>query len=82
MRVVLLRKIAEESMDGVDVRDCHVGDVLDLAPADADLLVAEKWAIRDRRRELNLVGRAGSADRRTAKAVHNRSDRHHFRRVS
>lgn len=50
MKVVLTRKLAD-CMDGVDVADRHVGDVLDLEPADARVLIAEQWAIPDRRRE-------------------------------
>lgn len=50
MKVVLTRKLAD-CMDGVDVADRHVGDVLDLEPADAWVLIAEQWAIPDRRRE-------------------------------
>jgi hypothetical protein len=48
MRIVLMRKLAN-SMDGVDVSDRQVGDVLDLPAADAHALVAEQWAIFDRR---------------------------------
>jgi hypothetical protein len=49
MKVVLMRKLAER-MDGVDVARCEVGDVLDLPPQEAGALVAEHWAIPDRRR--------------------------------
>ena len=48
MKVVLTKKLAEY-MDGVDVRGCDVGSVLDLAPLEARALVAEQWAIPDRR---------------------------------
>ena len=48
MKVVLIRKLAER-MDGVDVASCEVGDVLDLSPHDARALLAERWAIPDRR---------------------------------
>jgi hypothetical protein len=44
MRVRLTRKLAER-LDGIDVSGCHVGDELDLSPANARLLVAERWAI-------------------------------------
>ena len=43
MKVRLVRKLAD-CLDGIDVTDREVGDVLDLAPADAILLVAEGWA--------------------------------------
>jgi hypothetical protein len=49
MQVVLTRKLAE-TMDGIDVAGRQVGDVLDLTPAEAELLIAEEWAIADRRR--------------------------------
>jgi hypothetical protein len=43
MKVRLVRKLAD-CLDGIDVTGCEVGDWLDLAPADANLLVAEGWA--------------------------------------
>jgi len=43
MKVRLVRKLAD-CLDGIDVTGCEVGDWLDLAPADAILLVAEGWA--------------------------------------
>jgi hypothetical protein len=48
MRVRLTRKFADR-IDGVDISNCHVGDVLDLASPEARLLVAEEWAIPERR---------------------------------
>jgi hypothetical protein len=61
-----MRKLAN-CMDGVDVSDRQVGDVLELSAADARALVAEQWAIPDRRREhIRAVGlerrRATDAD--------------------
>jgi hypothetical protein len=50
MKVVLIRKLAD-SMDGVDVAAYQVGDVLDLTPGEAQLLVAERWATPERRRQ-------------------------------
>jgi hypothetical protein len=50
MKVVLTRKLAD-SMDGIDVARYSVGDVLDLSAAEAQLLVAEKWATPERRRQ-------------------------------
>ncbi len=44
MRVRLTRKLAE-SVDGVDLSAYGVGDVLDVPPADAHLLIAENWAV-------------------------------------
>jgi hypothetical protein len=46
MRVRLTRKLAEQ-IDGVDLRGCEVGDVLDLPRAEARLLLAERWAVAD-----------------------------------
>lgn len=66
MKVVLTRKLAE-SMDGIDVARHQVGDVLDLTPAEARLLVAEEWAIPDRRRER---GSPPAGERRRTTPVH------------
>ena len=49
MRVRLTRKLAE-SVDGVDLSRCHVGDSLNLPARDARLLIAEHWATPDERR--------------------------------
>jgi len=43
MKVRLVRKLAD-CLDGIDVTDCEVGDLIDLSPAEAILLVAEGWA--------------------------------------
>jgi hypothetical protein len=43
MKVRLTKKLAE-CIDGVDLSDSHVGDVLDLSEAEARLLIAEQWA--------------------------------------
>lgn len=48
MKVVLTRKLADY-MDGVDVRNVAVGDVIEVAAPEAELLLAENWAIPDRR---------------------------------
>jgi hypothetical protein len=48
MRVLLRRKLAE-CIDGVDLIGRNVGDVFDLPPAEARLLLAEEWAIAERR---------------------------------
>jgi hypothetical protein len=65
MRVVLTRKLAN-CLDGVDVSDRQVGDVLDLPAADARSLLAEQWAIPDRREHIRAVSpvqrRATDAD--------------------
>jgi hypothetical protein len=49
MKIVLTRKLADH-IDGVDVSESQVGDVLELPPAQANLLVAEEWAVLERRR--------------------------------
>jgi hypothetical protein len=48
MRVRLTRKLAE-AIDGVDLRGHQVDEVFDLSPRDARLLMAEQWAIAERR---------------------------------
>jgi hypothetical protein len=50
MKVRLTRKHAEE-IDGVDLRGHHPGDVLDLPVNDARLIMAEQWAIPERREQ-------------------------------
>jgi hypothetical protein len=47
-KVVLTLKLADW-LDGIDVSVQHVGDVLDLPDRQASLLIAENWAIPDRR---------------------------------
>jgi hypothetical protein len=48
MKVRLTRKLADR-IDGIDLVGRHPGDLLDLPPEDAWLLVAEHWAIPERR---------------------------------
>jgi hypothetical protein len=48
MRVVLTRKLADR-VDGVELSGWRVGDVLELPDQEASLLLAERWAIPDRR---------------------------------
>lgn len=48
MRVRLTRKFADQ-IDGVDLEGFRVGDVLDLPPLQARLLLAEEWAVPERR---------------------------------
>lgn len=43
MRVYLIKKFAE-SINGIDLHSCSVGDLLDLEPFQAELLIAEGWA--------------------------------------
>jgi hypothetical protein len=48
MRIRLTRKLADQ-MDGIDLKGQEVGSLLDLPEAEASLLVAEDWAILERR---------------------------------
>jgi hypothetical protein len=50
MKVRLLKKHAEE-IDGVDLTGHRAGDILDLPPPKARLLVAEEWAMPERREQ-------------------------------
>jgi hypothetical protein len=43
MRIRLIRKLAL-ALNGVDVSNLHVGDVVDLPERSANILVAEGWA--------------------------------------
>ena len=53
MRLRLTRKLAD-AIDGVDLKPHQVGDVLDLPVAEGRLLIAEQWAILERRNEQRL----------------------------
>ena len=60
--VRLLRKYAE-MIDGVNLQNATVGDRLDLSPRDANILMAEGWAVRaDDERLGRLLPRALAAD--------------------
>jgi hypothetical protein len=48
MRVRLTRKLAD-AIDGVDLRGHEVDEVFDVPSRDARLLMAEEWAIAERR---------------------------------
>jgi hypothetical protein len=48
MKVRLTRKLAEQ-IDGIDLAGRAPGDLLDLSPEQARLIVAEQWAIPERR---------------------------------
>ncbi|HMJ82973.1 MAG TPA: hypothetical protein VK504_07390 [Vicinamibacterales bacterium] len=43
MQVRLTKKLAE-AIDGIDLSDRRVGDVVDLSKHDAEMLLAEGWA--------------------------------------
>jgi hypothetical protein len=60
--VRLLRKYAE-NIDGVNLEGAVVGDRLDLSPREANILIAEGWAIHaDDERVKRLLPRALAAD--------------------
>jgi hypothetical protein len=65
MRVRLTRKFAEQ-IDGVDLSAHNVGDALELSPLQGRLLIAEQWAILERRTvdrgEYSRQRMPGSAD--------------------
>ena len=44
MQIQLTRKLADY-LDGIDLSDYEQGDVLDLPPHEATLLIAEHWAL-------------------------------------
>jgi len=44
MRIQLVRKLADH-LDGVDVSEARQGDVIDLPRREAELLIAERWAV-------------------------------------
>jgi hypothetical protein len=48
MRVVLTQKLAE-CIDGISLSGREVGDIFDLPDAQAHLLIAERWAVLERR---------------------------------
>jgi hypothetical protein len=48
MRVRVTRKLAE-CVDGVDLSRCREGDMIDLTEREAQLIVAEQWAVPARR---------------------------------
>jgi hypothetical protein len=50
MKVRLTRKLADR-IDGIDLQGREPGDVLELPTPEARLLLAEAWAIPERRRE-------------------------------
>ena len=88
MRVRLTRKLAER-IDGVDLSRSRTGDILDLSPQEAGLLVSEEWAVpvaaaSETRHATVPVARAVAADsatRRTTEQlqrVREQMERHRF----
>jgi len=63
MQVRLTRKYAE-CIDGVDLSNCQVGDILYLSDRDAYLLIAEGWATPVLEEHREAPQRATAADAR------------------
>jgi hypothetical protein len=61
MRIRLTKKLAER-VDGIDVSRHRVGDILNLPPKKARLLIAEHWATAEERRRTQ--GRTPRPERR------------------
>ena len=55
MKVRLTRKHAER-IDGIDLRGHEPGDLLDLPPEEARIIVAERWAVPERRERQTSTG--------------------------
>jgi hypothetical protein len=64
MKVVLTKKLAE-CIDGVELNDARVGDVLDLPAPQARLLLAEEWAVPHRRARSRASRDAGPSEKPT-----------------
>jgi hypothetical protein len=91
MRVRLVRKLAE-AIDGVDISDYAVGDVIDLDAREARLLIAEEWAvpagtpaqrreIRQSSRRMEVADAADSAGRNPIDQLRRASRRIEQRRL-
>jgi hypothetical protein len=78
MKVVLMRKLAD-CIDGVDISGRQTGEVIDVPAHDARLLVAEEWAIPDRR---HSHGPPPEPERRGAGSEHGRSSGGNWKRAS
>jgi hypothetical protein len=62
MRVRLVRKLADV-LDGIDVSAHSSGDILELSRRDAELLIAERWAVRATRGD--AISGSSDTDERT-----------------
>ena len=61
MRVRLTKKYAER-IDGVDLRGRDVGEIVELPAEKASLLLAERWAIPERRERSEVTANRRRAD--------------------
>jgi hypothetical protein len=82
MRIRLIRKLAD-AIDGIDISDHAVGEVIDLDADEARLLIAEEWAVsvkptrgREIRRSTTPLELAEAADSTRRNPVN------HLRRAS
>jgi hypothetical protein len=64
MKVRLTKKLAE-CIDGVELSDHRVGDILELPPTQARLLLAEEWAVPHSRTRKNPPSGRSPASRRS-----------------
>ena len=91
MRVRLIRKYAE-CIDGVDLSRHRTGDILELPPYEANLLISERWAVAaagptETRHATVAFGRTIAGDspaRRTTdqlRRVREQMERHQFERL-
>jgi hypothetical protein len=72
MLVRLTKKLAER-IDGVDLSANEPGDMLDLPPSEGRLLLAEGWAIIERRRQHSLAYRSSGSYRSSTAADRRRT---------
>jgi hypothetical protein len=68
MRIRLTRKLSQR-LNGVDISRQSVGDIVDLPRHDAELLLAEGWALpaTDNHFEASPSSQAGNTKQRTGK---------------
>lgn len=75
MRIRLIRKFAE-SLDGIDLSRCCVGDIMDLPQREAETLIVEGWALPTESRSGSAVAyqaadaRQRSREERPARKKH------------
>jgi len=72
MRVRLTKKFAER-IDGVDLSANEPGDLLDLPTSEGTLLLAEGWAIIERRRQHSGAYRSSPSHRSSTAADRRRT---------
>lgn len=66
---VRLSRVLAGYLDGIDVRNCREGDVIDLPESAARLLIAEEWATPERRSQ-NLAPPLGVDRRKPGRPPH------------